>query len=237
MREGITLIVGLMLMLGNVASAAEDGPIRSISVSGTVETKTAPDQIVWRINLTDTDKDMRAAKAGNDEKVKSVVVLRERLGIGEGDLETGRINIRREYERDQHGRRADFKHFVVSRSVTIHQRDLKRFDEFLDTLVASAEMEVSFSFESSRVHEIRAETRLKALQAAKDKAAAMAEVVGARLGPVITINEHAQGDRWQSPISNAGFVQSTPTVDLATDRFVPGAISVQVTVYASFELE
>jgi hypothetical protein len=28
-----------------------------------------------------------------------------------------------------------------------------------------------------------------------------------------------------------------PTVDLATDRFVPGAIKVSVTVYATFELE
>ena len=237
MRRNVTVGLALLFILGKVALAQEDEPVRSISVSGTVETKTAPDQIVWRISLTDTDKSMREAKVRNDQKVKSVVALREKLGVGEGDLETGRVNIRREYERDQHGRRGDFKHFVVSRSVTIRQRDLKRFDEFLDTLVASTEMEMSFGFESSRIHEVRAETRLKALQAAKDKAAAMAKVVGAKLGRALTINEHAQGDRLQSPMSNTAYVHSTPTVDLATEKFVPGAINVRVTVYATFELE
>ena len=34
---------------------------------------------------------MRTAKASNDERVKLVVALREKLGIGEGDLETRRV--------------------------------------------------------------------------------------------------------------------------------------------------
>ena len=238
MRRSISVALALVFILANIALAEEDKTIRSISVSGTVETKTAPDQVVWSISLTDTDKNLRQAKKRNDEKVKAVVALREKLGITEGDLETGHVSASREYERDQHGHRGDFKHFVVRRSVTIRQRDLKRFDEFLDALVSSAEMEVSFGFESSRIHEVRAETRLKALAAAKDKAAAMAKVVEAKIGRVLTINEHAQGDRWQSPFSNVGgVVESRPTADLATERFVPGAITVRVTVYVAFELE
>ena len=230
-------VLCLAVLLGNAGCGEEPPRIRTVSVSGSVETKTAPDHVVWRITLTDADKNPRLAKAKNDEKVKSVVALRKKLRLGEGNLETGSVNIRREYERDDRGRRGDFKHFVLSRNVTIRQRDLKRFDEFLDTLVTSAEMEVSFSFGSSRIHDVRAETRLKALQAAKDKAAAMAKVVGARLGPVLTINEHRQGDRWSSPASNRAFVHSSPGIDLATEKFVPGAINVRVTVYATFELE
>lgn len=242
MRRTNTLIVFLMLMLGQVASAKAETPTRSISVSGTVETKIAPDLIVWRISLADTDKNIREAKARSDEKVKAVVALREKLGVGEGDLETGRVSIRREYERDEQGRRADFKHFVVSRSVTIRQRDLKRFDEFLDALVSSAEMEVGFSFESSRIHEIRAETRLRALQTAKDKAAALAEVAGAKLGRVLTIDEHPPGDRRRDMlsqgISNNSFFSGVPrTVDVATETFVPGAITVKMTMYATFALK
>ena len=237
MKRITALMLGLMILVSNVAQAQEDKPIRSISVSGTVETKTAPDQIVWRISLTDTDMDMRKAKVLNDDRIKSVVALRQKLGVNDGDFETGSVSIRRDYERDQMGRRGEFKGFVVSRGVTIRQRDLKRFDEFLDSLVSSTDMEVSFSFESSNIQEVRAETRLKALQAAKDKATAMAGIVGAKLGRVLTINEHAPGDGRQSFASNSAFVQSTPSVDLATDKFVPGAIPVQVTVYATFELE
>ena len=227
----------LALLLGNVGCGEAPPRVRTVSVSGSVETRTAPDQVVWRITLTDTDKDLRAAKARNDQKVKSVVALGKKLRLGEGDLETGRVNIRREYERDERGRRGDFKHFVINRNVTIRERDLKRFDELLDTLVSSAEMEGSFSLESSRIHEVRAETRLKALEVARDKAAAMAKVVGAKLGPVVTINEHPPGDRESSRYSNVTRFYSTPAVDLATEKFVPGAINVRVTVYATFELE
>ena len=70
MRSIIYRAVGLILLLGTIASAAEESQIRSISVSGKVETKTAPDHIVWHITLTDTDIDMLEAKKRNDEKVK-----------------------------------------------------------------------------------------------------------------------------------------------------------------------
>jgi uncharacterized protein YggE len=221
--------------------AEADMPVRSISVSGTVETKTAPDQVVWRIDLTDADEDMREAKARNDEKVASVLALREKLGIEEGEIETGHVSIRRERSRDEQGNRSGSEHYVVHRSVTIRQRDLKRFDEFLDALVSSAEMEVNFSFESSRFHEIRAETRLKALRAAKDKAEAMAQVVGAKLGRALTIEENSVSDRsprgWVTNNSVSVAPPSSPSVDVATDRFIPGAIDVRETVYATFELE
>jgi uncharacterized protein YggE len=230
-----TVMIGWLVLLGTGAGAEE--PPRSISVSGTVETQTAPDHIVWRIYLKDTGKDLLQAKRANDDRVKAVVALQKPLGIVAGDLETDQVNISREYERDQHGYQGPFKHFLVTRSVTLRQRDLKRFDEFLDTLVATGEMEVNFSFESSRVHEVRAETRLKALKMAKDKAAAMAEAVGAKLGRALTINERAKEGGWPTGISNTAFVDSPPPVDAATDKFVPGAIKVQVTVYATFELE
>jgi len=239
MKSIMILMVGLMAIASSTVRAEDEPPVRSISVTGTVETKIAPDQILWSVSLTDTDKDMRAAKAASDKRVKAVVALRDKLGVNEGDFETGTVSIRREYEYDDRGRRGAFKHFVVSRSVTIRQRDLKRFDEFLDALVASTEMEVGFSYESSRMHEVRAETRLKALAQAKDKAKKMADVAGAKLGRVLTIDEHARSGGWQNPMSNAhfSFPQSTPAVDASTDRFVPGAITVQVTVYATFQLE
>jgi len=237
MRRGITLTFTLLCLLCASAVAQEQAPVRSISVSGTVESRTAPDQIMWQINLIDTDKDMLVAKTQNDEKIKAIVALQGKLGVGKIDFETGQLSIRREYERGAQGRRGAFKHYVVKRRVTIRQRDLNRFDEYLDAFVASAEMEVDFDYISSRIHEVRAETRLLALKAAQEKAAAMAAVVGAKLGAVITINEGASEHRHQRALlANAAVVESTPDSDLATETFVPGAITVSITVHATFEL-
>lgn len=239
MKATSIILCSLALSLSPAATAQDQAPVRSISVTGTMLTKTAPDQILWSIQLTDRDPEMQKAKAANDQRVEAVLALRDKLGVAPGDLETGTVNIRREYHEDNRGRRGDFKNFLVSRSVTIRQRDLKRFDEFLDNLVASTEMEVSFSFDSSTIHEVRAETRLKALKIAKDKASAMAETVGAKLGQVLTISEHAPGSSGRGGHMAQNYVSYTPSpgVDISSDRFVPGAISVQVTVYATFELE
>jgi len=223
------------LVLAGAALAHEGDTPRSISVAGTVEAKTAPDRIVWSINLTERDPDMSIAKNRSDETVKKVLALRNTPGLKEGDIETGRVSITREYERDARGNRGAFKNFMVRRNITIRQQDLDRFDEFLDALVASSEMEVNFSLESSRIHEVRAETRLKVLKTAKDKAKDMAKVVGAKLGPVLTIREEGQGTGFS--FSNNISRQSAPSVDVATDTFIPGAITVRMTVHATFELK
>lgn len=64
---------------------------------------------------------------------------------------------------------------------------------------------------------------------------AMANAVGAKLGDVLTINEDIQDA--PNPFSNGAAVQSLPSIDLATGKFIPGAMRVQVTVHATFELE
>jgi hypothetical protein len=100
MKTFPTLILGLTLALSSVGHSQVHAPVRSISVTGTMKTKIAPDQILWHIQLTDTDVEMRKAKSASDERVKSVIGLREKLGVLPGDLETGTVNIRREYHTD-----------------------------------------------------------------------------------------------------------------------------------------
>ncbi len=223
---------------GGMASAAGSG-VRTISVSGTAVTNTKPDTIVWRITISDYDKEPSRAKESSDEKLKSVLSLRETLGIKPGDLETGHLRIEREYDRDERGRRTDFKHYAVIRSVTIRQREMERFDEYFSKLVSSAEMEVNVGFESSAVYDIREQTRLKALRIARHKAEAMANELGAKLGKVLTIDEHRPSGSPFNPMSNAAFFDpgSRPEVDASGGTFAPGAIEVKVTVYATFAIE
>ena len=243
MMRLVSALVGACVAAG-VASAAEtQRPARTISVSGTVETKIAPDHVLWTIGLSDSDRQLLEAKRKNDLKVEAVLALRKKLGIADGDLETGRLNIQRDYERTPQGNQGAFKGFIISRTITVRQRDLKRFDEFLDAFVASAEMEVGFTLESSKVAEVRAETRLKALQIAKDKAAAMAKVVDAKLGRVLEVREDTTGGGWGPWSAYANFAGNafagpgTPAPDVGSDRFVPGNITLSVTVHATFELE
>jgi len=105
-------------------------------------------------------------------------------------------------------------------------------------------MEVNFGLESSRIHELRAETRLKAVRIAKEKAAAMVGEVGAKLGKIRTLDEYKRPELppyggFGGAASNVAYFDAASALapDVSTGTFAPGAIEVRVTVYATFEIE
>ena len=239
-----TVLVGVMMAAGLAMQAyAADEPVRTISVSGTAVTRTVPDTIAWRISLNETDKVLVDAKNRSDEKMKRVLGLVNELDVPTEHIQTGRLRISREYNRDERGNNLDFKHFAVNRSVTFKQSDLERFDEFLTKLVGAADIEASFNFESSEFMELRADTRLKALQVAKDKAESMCAVLDDKLGRVLAIDEYPRtgSDPWGMRgimTQNVSYYR-TPSaeVDVSGGTFAPGAIEIKVTVYATFEID
>lgn len=239
-------IAGWTLLMVTFCGLAADEPLtdrRTISVSGTAVTQAKPDLILWHVDIQDFDKDLLAAKRTNDHRVRAIIGLREDLGLLEADIETGQVRIRREYERDEQGHQGAFKHFSISRSVLLRQRDLDRFDEFLQKLVESAAPEFFLEFQSTRIQELRAEMRLKALRIAREKAEALAGVVGARLGEALKIDEHlptsVQGGLGGG---GGGFAMSAYDIgerlepDIGISTFMPGPLDIRVTVFATFEL-
>lgn len=220
------------------AAAAQEAPPRTISVAGTALTRTMPDTVVWHLSLVDSHPDLRRAKRENDERMECVLELRNALRLEAGDLQTGHLAIQREFERDERGNQGAFKHWTVRRSVVIRQRELVRFDEFLDAIMEAAELELYFTLESSRIHDVRAETRLRAMKLAQEKAQALAEAAGAKLGRVLTIDEFRDsGGQRRGLEQNAMFIDPQAPPDEAGGAFAPGAIEERATVYATFELQ
>jgi uncharacterized protein YggE len=240
-----TLLVTVLAMAVVASAYAAEEPVRTVSVSGTAVTRTVPDIIAWHVSIEETDKVLVNAKNRSDEKMKSVLELIQDLDVKAEDVQTGRLRINREYDHDERGNRKEFKHFKIYRNVTFKQRDLERFDEFLTEVVGAADIEANFNFESSKQHEFRAETRLKALQVAKEKADSMCKVLGAKLGKVLTIDEHPPtgpdpwgGGRQAQFQSNVMYTTpGEPETDVTSGTLAPGAIPIKVTVYATFEIE
>ena len=248
MYRKVFIAVALSFVLSTMCLAAEEqASVRKITVSGTAVTQTVPDLVVWSISTLDESKSLIEAKDSSDRKLKAILALIDELGVKQEDVQTGYVNINREYNHDNNGRQLDFKCFSMRRGVTVKQRDLKRFDEYLTKLVSSAEMEVNFHFDSSRMTELRWDTRLNALKIAKDKAEAMAKVVDAKVGKIISIDEPGPSD---GRFANGAFVNNSnisqsysvdqeaarPT-DVAQGTFAPGSIEIKVTVAAVFELD
>lgn len=243
-----TVIIAVVFCLFPISSNAEEIQ-RTVTTTGTITTRVSPDVIVWHIGIKDTDKSVLVnAKKRNDEKVRRVLKLIRSLEVSPEDLQTGTLDVRREYEYDSRGRNPEFKEFVIERGITFKQRNLIRFDEFFDKLIGAGDIEASFSFESTRFHELRKETRLKAVRTAKEKAKAMCREAGAKLGKPITISEVPQNapsyasrntHGYYSSLSNnisSASINTEAEIDTTIGSFAPGAIEIKVSVHAVFEI-
>lgn len=236
----LTLTVGaLVLAFAHLTSAAEPG-VREVRVTGTAITRVAPDIVVWTITARHTDRDLMAAQNGCAASVRELLAMAEGLGVAKGDVQTGYLSIDKVFERDQAGNERAFRHYDVTRVVTIRQRDVDGFDAALAKLSADPNLRVSFQLEASNYTEVRAETRLDAVRAARTKAAAMCELLGAKLGRVIDIQEPRDASPWggYNFVANsvrAGGAPAEPDQDTGT--FSPGTIEVRVSIEVAFELE
>jgi len=232
----------LALPLLVFACAANPVPLessrdRTISVTGTAVTRTTPDTVVWHVTTTSEHRDLVRAKEDGDTQMQAILATARKLNVAHEDMQTGYLSVEREYEHDSYGNQGAFKHFRVTRQITIKERDTSRFDEFLTGLVRSADMEVRYTLESSRIHELRAETRLKSVAIAREKADAMAGELGATLGEVLTIEEQADRGYGSMMANNwAWDDQGGAAIDTTTGTFAPGSIEVKVSVGTVFEL-
>ena len=232
-------MIAAMTLVAAVQVRADDAT-RSVAVTGTAVARVKPDVVVWTINLTHTDADLVAARRASDEETRNVLALREPLGIEPGDVQTGNLQIRKVYERDRSGNQGAFRHYSLHRVIVLRQREISRFDDVLQRLTAHPNVEVSYVLESSRYHELRRQTRRRAVQVARDKASDMTSLLGAKLGHVLAIDEISPTrNQWRgSPASNTAFFSGEPVQpDDLEGTFAPGSIEIRVSVDIRFAIE
>jgi uncharacterized protein YggE len=233
----LTLFVWLLATSFAMAEEPKLSP-RHVSVTGTSIARAQPDTVVWHITVRRTNRDLAKAQADCDAAVKQVLALREELKLKSEDAQTDYLSIQKIFDRDESGNVTSFRHFEMTRTVTLRQRDTSRFDEILTRLVANSDVEVSHHLESSDYHKLRAQTRLEAVKAARDKATAMTELLGAKVGRVLRIAEPQESWGTPSYLSNAAFSaprQAEP--DQAPGTFAPGSIEIRVSIEVDFEIE
>jgi uncharacterized protein YggE len=235
------LAIGVVSFCFVSSALAEEPKLspRHVSVTGTTIARAQPDIVVWNVSVTRNNRELAKALSECDVTVKQVLALRNDLKLKPEEVQTGFLSINKIYDRDNHGNQTSFRHFSVTRSITLRQRDTTKFDEILAKLSEATDVEVSYHLESSDYHALRAETRLKAVKAARDKAQAMAELLGAKLGRALSIEEPKE--TWggaHSFASNAAYIaprQAEP--DAAPGSFAPGAIEIRVSIDVIFEIE
>jgi uncharacterized protein YggE len=251
--RNLLLLLFTFLCFSSLVSAQEFSGMPTITVTGTAEVMIAPDEVIFSLDFTKTDKDLQIAKRLNDESVAKILELTKRFRIPPQNVKTDSISVEMKYESirdaktkiydedgDEIGKKV-FKGYEVSKTVIIRLTDISRFEEFFAETLKTGITEVnSVTFKTSKLRENKDKARDSAMKAAKEKATAMAGSIGQTIGKALRItegnvsNQYLGGGVLNSVSSNYRTNNGNFSENLAT--FAPGAIKVEAQVTVSFLL-
>lgn len=245
----------LLILFGFLSSSAQDiDKMPTVTVTGTAEVMVVPDEVVFSLDVTKTDKDLQVAKRANDEVVAKVLKLTRRFSVEPQNVKTDSISVEMKYEstRDPKKKIYDedgdeigtkiFKGYEVSKTVTVRLKEISRFEEFFSEVLKTGITEVnSVRFETSKLRENKDKARDLAMKAAREKAAALAASINQTIGKAIKITEGSSGNQnyFSSNFSSnatSNVISDSGSFTESVATFAPGAIKVEAQVTVSFLL-
>ena len=229
-------------------AAPATGPLRTIKVSGNAQVMVVPDEVILTLGVESWNVKLISAKTNNDQIVQNVIGVTKQFNIPAQYVQTDYLNIQPSFDNfEQHA----LTGYYVRRNVVITLKDLTQFEDLLSaTLEAGVNYVHGIDFRTSELRKYRDQARDLALQAAKEKAQAMAAKLGQTIGDPLTVEE--SNIYWYSPYSSywsyggggmsQNVVQNAPNTasgDLSQsdEAMAPGEIAVGATVNVEFVLK
>jgi uncharacterized protein YggE len=227
-------------------SQSESAEPRTITVTGDAQLRVVPDEVILTLGVETWDKNMDRAKEQNDAIIRAVLALAVERGIAAEHVQTDYVNIEPRYHNGYYEER-DFIGYFVRKSVVITLRDLSQFEDLLaDSLKAGVNYVQGIEFRTTELREHRDEARALAIQAAQEKAEALAGELGQGLGEPTVIQEQQSGwwsgyaswwgSSWGNTLSQ-NVIQEIGSLSPGTgDNLAPGQININARVSVTFEL-
>lgn len=225
----LIVIVGLLVWQGTGARPAavaapptELIPTGSISVSGSSAIRVQPDRVVVLFSVETFASTPSASQAQNARQSRAVIRAIRAQDIAERYIATANFSI--------HPRYNDYDRNVISGygaqntiAVTLH--DVEKLESVLvAALEAGANAVDGIDFSVTNLRELRDQAREKAVQAALEKAVAMAEDAGMATGSVTNIRE----ETWNTYFGSwSGDRQWTNYQNVMQDLSNEGAITLE----------
>jgi uncharacterized protein len=247
----LLLLLAIPCALGHATAAAaqpnaavvRSAASRTISVDGEAELRVVPDEVVITLGVETFDANLQTAKAANDARVAAVLAAARARRVPDERVRTDFLEIQPRY--DSRAERLVTVGYVVRKTIVVTLRELAAFDALLGDAVAAGATHVhGVDFRTTELRAHRDRARAMALDAAREKAEAMAGRLGQRVGAPLSIQE--QSAWWQSGYGRGwgarqssmtqNMVQNVGGASAAEGTTSPGQISVTGRVAVVFEL-
>lgn len=224
------------------AQSPEQRPV--ISVSGTAEIRVVPDEVNIRIGVETRDVKLDEAVKQNESRLAAVLKFLKDANIDAKDIQTDYVQIEPVYNSDRRAQQVTPEYYLVRRNLGIRLRKVAQFDAVLAGALRSGANHVDgIEFRTTELRNHRDAARQQAIRAAKEKAAALAQELDAKVGKPLNISEHTAGGWWSFPANRySNYLAqnvSQPAVggEGGEGNLAIGMISVNATVNVTFALE
>jgi uncharacterized protein YggE len=205
--------IAIIALFSASAMAQQVDLRKKITVSGSAETEVTPDIIYLSISLKEYFKD------SNSKKKVEITTLENQLynavlkaGIAKEDLMVNNVSSYNYIT--QKKKNPDF---LASKQYRLKVSDLNKWNEIIAAIdakgIASTNIE---SYDYSKITSLKKELKVKALLAAKEKAAYMVEALGDKLGNVIDIQE-INNEAYPQTMYRANTMMMKAESDVAAD--------------------
>ena len=243
-------------------ATADDEQPPTISVSGTAEIRTAPNEAVLTFSIESREEKLDDAVNDNDSRIKAVTAFLKESQVEPKHIRTQVISIRPIFESENKypawkgqtaqqilpmpnaapkppivaaNKKKKIKPigYIARRQLSITIKNLKSFEEIYRGLVAKGVNDVGgIQFRTTELRKYKDEARLKAVRAAREKATAMATELGATLASVQTITENS-GSYFSNSTQN---VMSAVAFGESDSSVAAGEIEITASVQVVFRL-
>jgi uncharacterized protein len=171
----------------------------SVTITGEGRVLASPDVAQVSITIVTENVDAEAAQEENVEQFNKLVADLKELGIDEKDLKTTSYNVNPVYDWTD-GERVD-RGFEVRQSLQVKIRDLDKSGDVIRIASQNGVNRVGgLSFIVDNPEQYKEEARTKSLENAKLKAEELSEVLGVKLGKIISFSEGTSGGFDLSPV-------------------------------------
>ncbi|MHC5202429.1 SIMPL domain-containing protein [Myroides sp. LJL119] len=231
MKKISLLYLGLILGM-SMPVLAQNTPsldVPQISVTGNGKLSVVPDKVEITLGITNQDPKAEVAKKANDQAIAKVLAYLKTLNLNHKDIQTKAVSLYKttDYETKQES-------FTANQSIVVTLNDISLYEKLMLGVMENGVNNISgVTFMSSKADELQKQTRVLAVQDAKEKASDYANALGQKVGKAIYIND---GSVSGSPMPRAYMLKSS-SVSEYDQTIAIGELEITSNVSISFELK
>jgi len=234
----VTIFIGIFLTLGSIYLAILSWNVvkthdyigispkeaHSISMTGEGKVTGIPDVANIQLGYSVEKKTVAAAQKDNTDKMNAMTLkLKKDFKLDAKDIQTANYYISPQY--DWANNKQTLRGYLVSQNLDVKVRNMDNVSKIIEAAGAIGLNQVgNLTFSIDDPEKLIEEARAKALAQAKQKAETLANVVGVKLGKIISFSE-SSNDNPQPPVYSfnkvaEGMGGAAPTVEAGSNEIM-----------------